>query len=267
MPTSPDASGRITVDGRALELERLPATRPGLPTLVFLHEGIGSVSLWRDFPAVVAAATGCETIVYSRFGYGQSDVLDAPRAKDYMHHEALVVLPALLARLGVRHPLVLGHSDGASIALMFAARHPETHAVIVEAPHVFVEAEALAGIRAAKVAWETTDLRDRLGRHHADAEKTFFGWNDTWLDPAFADWNIEAFLPDVTCPVLAIQGYDDEYGTMAQLDAVSRQVRGPCETLRLDRCRHSPHRDRPDEVRDAIVRFLASHPLSVRDVP
>lgn len=264
MSTPPDAPDRITVDGRSLELRRISALRAGLPTLVFLHEGIGSVSLWRDFPDALAAATGCEAVVYSRYGYGQSDVLDGPRTQDYMHHEALVVLPALLAQLGVRHPLPVGHSDGASIALMFAARHPETHAVVVEAPHVFVEDEAIAGIRAAKVAWETTDLRARLARHHADPDRTFAGWNDTWLEPSFRAWNIEAFLPGIRCPVLAIQGFDDEYGTMAQPDAVARQVSGPCEVLRLERCGHSPHRDRFEDVRDAIARFVAAHPLPAR---
>lgn len=239
-----------------LEVRAIPASRPGRPAIVFLHEGIGSVSMWRDYPDRVARATGCAAFVYSRYGYGQSDVLAEPRRPlDYMNAEALEVLPALLAALGVERPVLYGHSDGASIALMYAGRFP-ARAIIVEAPHVFVEDESIAGIVAAKQAFESTDLPQRLARHHRDPARTFRGWNDAWLDPGFRGWNIEAFLPGIACPVLAIQGWQDNYGTMAQLDAIARQVGGDCETLRLPECGHSPHRDRTADVLAAVSAFI-----------
>ncbi len=229
------------------------------PTLVFLHEGLGSVSMWRDFPARVAEATACRTIVYSRYGYGQSDPLDAPFAADYMHREA-DTLAELLAALAIREPVLVGHSDGASIALIHAGAHGGVRGLVVMAPHVLVEDMNLASIAQAKRTFETTDLERRLARHHADARRTFYGWNDIWLDADFRGWNIERFLPRIRCPVLAIQGRDDEYGTMAQIDAIERQVAGPCETLRLASCGHSPQRDQPDAVLAAIARFVRTLP-------
>jgi pimeloyl-ACP methyl ester carboxylesterase len=247
----------ITIDGRRLELQRIPAAATGRPTIVMLHEGLGSVSLWRDFPAQVAARTGCAVLAYSRWGHGRSEVLSGKRPVGYMHREAEVVLPALLAALDIRQPILLGHSDGASIALIFAGLFPAVpRALILEAPHVFVEDVSIAGIAAAKEAFATTDLRHRLGRHHADPDATFRGWNDIWLDPAFRDWNIENALPAIRCPVLLIQGEDDEYGTPAQLDAI-RAGTGTAEILLLPRCRHSPHRDQPAAVLDRISSFVA----------
>lgn len=227
------------------------------PTLVLLHEGLGSVSLWRDFPDRLAATTGAPVLVYSRLGYGASDRKPEPFDLDFMHREALEALPAVLDQLNVREPILVGHSDGASIALIHAGRAQRpVKAVILEAPHVFVEEETLAGIRATDRVWATTDLKTRLTRHHQDPEHTFALWRDIWLDPRFPAWNIEDVLPGVTAPVLAIQGADDEYGTWAQVDAVAAQVSGPVETLRLADCKHSPHRDQPDAVLAAMADFV-----------
>lgn len=225
--------------------------------LIFLHEGLGSAGLWRDFPVRVAAATGHPALVYSRYGYGGSDVLAEPRGVDYMHHEALEVLPALREVLGIDDPILIGHSDGASIALIHAGgdRWP-VKAIVAAAAHVFVEDISITGIEAAKAAYETTDLPQKLERHHADADKTFFGWNNIWVDPAFRSWNIEGVLPTVDCPTLVIQGAADEYGTLAQVTAIREQAAGIVETRILEACRHSPHRDQPDETLDAIAGFI-----------
>ena len=247
----------VTVQGQRLEVERIAGTRAGAPTLVFLHEGLGSVALWRDFPAKLAARTGAEALVYSRRGYGTSDRLEAPRRVDYMHHEALVVLPELLRELGISDPILVGHSDGASIALIHAGsgRWP-VRALVLEAPHVFVEDVTVASIEQAKATYRTTDLGKRLARYHDDPDHAFWGWNDIWLDPAFRSWTIESCLPGVRCTVLAIQGADDEYGTLAQLDAIERGVSGPCERRVLANCKHSPHRDQEGATLEAMARFI-----------
>ena len=245
----------VTVQGRKLEVLRIAGA--DAPTLVFLHEGLGSVAMWRDFPQKAAAATGCAAVVYSRYGYGQSEVLRAPRAVDYMHVEALEVLPELLQRLGIDDPVLVGHSDGGSIALLYAAMSDSVKGLVVMAPHVFVEDISVRSIAEAKTAFEGTDLAEKLGRYHADAAKTFRGWNDIWLHPDFRSWNIEEVLPRIHCPVLAIQGFDDEYGTMAQLEAIAGQTGGPIELLRLAGCRHSPHRDQPAVVLEAMASFIA----------
>jgi pimeloyl-ACP methyl ester carboxylesterase len=246
----------IAVQGRKLEVQRIAASGKGAHTLVFLHEGLGSVAMWRDFPLRVARATGCAAVVYSRYGYGQSDVLQAQHGVDYMHREALEVLPELLAKLEVAEPVLVGHSDGGSIALIHAGTHASVAGLVVMAPHVFVEDLSVKSIAEAKTDFETTDLPEKLGRYHADAAKTFRGWNDIWLHPDFRAWNIEDSLPRIRCPVLAIQGFDDEYGTMAQLEAIARLTGGPVELLRLANCRHSPHRDQPEVVIEAMSRFV-----------
>jgi pimeloyl-ACP methyl ester carboxylesterase len=246
----------VTIRERRLEVGRIAAPRPGGPTLVFLHEGLGSLSMWRDFPQQAVTTTGCAAVAYSRYGHGQSEVLREPRTVDYMHVEALEVLPELLGRLGVRDPVLVGHSDGASIALVYAAGRIEVRGLVLMAPHVFVEDLSVKSIAEAKTAFETTDLPQRLARHHADADKTFRGWNDIWLDTDFRAWNIEETLPRVHCPILAIQGFDDEYGTMAQLEAIGAQAGGAVELLRLTDCRHSPHRDQPQVVIEAMTRFI-----------
>jgi pimeloyl-ACP methyl ester carboxylesterase len=248
----------IKAAGRALEFEWLDAGDAAKPVLVFLHEGLGSIRQWRDFPMRVAKATGCRVLAYNRYGYGNSDPLESPHETTFMHDEARVALPQVLEALGVDNPVLVGHSDGASIALIHAGSGHAVRGVVVEAPHVFVEEHGLGGIVEAKRAFESGSLRDGLAKYHRDPGKTFRGWNDVWLSPAFRSWNIEGFLPGIQCPVLAIQGEDDQYGTMAQLEAIRRQVSGPCELLKLPACGHSPHRDQPEAVAAAIARFVES---------
>ncbi|HMK68713.1 MAG TPA: alpha/beta hydrolase [Stellaceae bacterium] len=248
----------LTLQGHRIEVEEIPATLSDAPSLIFLHEGLGSVALWRDFPAKLAAATGAAAVVYSRYGYGKSASIARPHATDYMHKEALEALPELREKLDIENPILIGHSDGASIALIHAGagRWP-VRALILEAPHVFVEDVTVASIEAAKEIYRSTDLRVRLGRYHADPDSAFWGWNDIWLHPDFRGWNIEDVLPGVHSPVLAIQGADDEYGTLAQIDAIERGVRGPFERLVLANCKHSPHRDQEAATLLAMAAFIA----------
>ena len=246
----------VEAGGHRLEVQTIRAPDPARPTLVFLHEGLGSITTWREFPLQVAEATGCAAVVYSRYGYGNSDLLEAPFQVDYMHREALGTLPELLAKLGVVQPILVGHSDGASIALIYSGAHDAVRGLAVLAPHVFVEDLSVKSIAEAQVAFETTELPEKLGRHHADPRRTFYGWNDIWLHPDFRRWNIEAFLPRIACPVLAVQGRDDQYGTMAQVDAIAAQVAGPCEIVRLADCGHSLHRDQPEQTVAAVAAFV-----------
>jgi pimeloyl-ACP methyl ester carboxylesterase len=232
----------------------------GGPVLVFLHEGLGSIRQWRDFPARVAAATGLRALVYDRYGYGQSDVLrEARRTVRFMHDEALVSLPELLKELRIENPFLVGHSDGASIALIHAGAGHAVRGVVAMAPHVFIEPECLSSIRKAAEAFEGSDFKEKLSRYHRDARKTFYGWADVWLDPEFGGWDIrDDYLPKIRCPVLAIQGYDDEYGTMAQLDEIQKRAKASCKLLRLAGCGHAPFRDQPEKTVFAIREFLAS---------
>jgi pimeloyl-ACP methyl ester carboxylesterase len=247
----------VTIKGRRLEYELIAASDADAPTLILLHEGLGSLAQWRDFPARLAQATGCATLVYSRLAYGQSDPLTEARRVDYMHVEALETLPALRDALVIADPILVGHSDGASIALIHAgARCWPVRGLVLEAPHVFVEDITVASIAAAKEAYRTTDLRARLARYHGDVDGAFRGWNDIWLDPEFRAWNIEDYLPTIACPVLVIQGEDDEYGTKAQPDAIAAKVAGPVEALLLKACKHSPHRGQPDATLAAMARFV-----------
>lgn len=230
---------------------------PERPAIVMLHEGLGSISAWRDFPQRLAARTGATVVAYSRYGYGRSDVLREPHEPDYMHREGEVVLPEVLAQLGIERPILFGHSDGASIALIYAGAQPAAAtALILEAPHVFVEEISVRSIAEAKVAFATTDLPAKLARHHADADATFAGWNDIWLDPRFRAWNIEPYASRVRCPVLLIQGDADQFGTTAQLDAIV--ARAPnAEVLLVPGAGHSPHRDAPDLVLERVASFVA----------
>jgi pimeloyl-ACP methyl ester carboxylesterase len=247
----------VDVAGARLECLRVGKER-SQPPLVFLHEGLGSVALWRDFPRQVAAATGLGVLVYSRTGYGWSTPALLPRQPRYMHDEALVTLPALLDRLGIVRPVLIGHSDGASIALIHAGAEVRPVAGLVAlAPHVFVEDVSIASIQRAKHAYASTDLREKLWRYHADADAAFLGWNDIWLSSEFRQWNIEPSLQRIHCPVLLIQGRDDEYGTLAQLDAIERQIAAPFQRVVLDDCGHSPHRDQPQATLAAITAFVS----------
>ena len=251
-------SSFVEIGDVRLEYVRFPAATPTLPPLVFLHEGLGSVAMWRDFPARVAAATGAETIVYSRRGYGRSSKLAARREVDYMHREARETLPALLQSLDLQRPILIGHSDGASIALIHAASFRQVAGLVVMAPHIFVEDLTITSIEAARDTYRTTDLGKRLGRYHDDADHAFWGWNDIWLNPAFRAWNIEALLPVIQAPILAIQGEDDEYGTSAQVTGIRDRVTVPCSVTLLPACRHSPHRDQPEATLKAISLFVNS---------
>lgn len=248
----------IDLGDHRLEYRLIPAARPDAPMVVFLHEGLGSARLWRDFPDALCAGTGCGGLVYSRRGYGASSPPSEARRVDYLHREAQAALPVLLAKLSIARPVLFGHSDGASIALIHAGAGHDVAGLVLLAPHVFVEEVTLAGIHAAKQTWDSTDLPERLGRHHADARRVFHEWHDVWTSPAFRDWNIEASLPAIDAPMLVLQGADDAYGTVAQLEAIAREAGGGCETLLLEDCGHAPHRDRRDAVLAAAARFIAA---------
>lgn len=226
--------------------------------LVLLHEGLGSAALWKSVPADLARLAGCGVLAYSRYGNGFSQTLEGKRAVSYMHDEALEALPDMLDAFEIRSAVLAGQSDGASIALIYAGEiGARLRGVIAEAPHVFVEDISVQSIAQAKTAYESTDLRERLGRYHQDVDRTFYGWNDIWLHPQFRSWNIRESVRKIRVPLLLIQGVDDEYGTLAQLDAIrsdARQAR--VDTLYLAECGHAPHRDRPDAVLPAIAAFV-----------
>lgn len=252
---------KIDLAGGSVEvrLEEPAAGACDQPALVFLHEGLGSTELWRDFPAVVREACGGPaTLVWSRLGYGRSSVVRSPRQPDYMHAEALVCLPELLERTGIRRPVLIGHSDGASIAAIHAGAGHPVAALVLMAPHVFVEERSIDGIEAARVAFETDGLRERLARYHDDVDATFWGWNNVWLSPEFRDWNIEGTLSGITAPTLVIQGDADQYGTLAQIDAIEAASGGVVERVVLAGGRHFPHVDRRDETVAAVARFVRS---------
>ena len=234
-----------------------PATRA---PIVLLHEGLGSIELWRDFPQRLAASTDRAVVAYSRYGHGRSEPLTEARTADYMHAEARIVLPELLRVLGIDAPVLFGHSDGASIALIYAASMPAAvTALVLEAPHVFVEPLTIRSIERARDAAENSDLLEKLTRYHADAAATFRGWNDIWLHPEFRQWDITALLPSVATPLLVLQGRDDEYGTPAQLSAISNAIRQTA-TVMIDACGHSPHRSHTALVLDRARDFLAAMP-------
>jgi pimeloyl-ACP methyl ester carboxylesterase len=255
-----------------IELQRIaPAhARSEAPLMVFLHEGLGSLAMWRDFPQRLCDAAGVNGLVYSRPGYGRS----TPRAPDehwgldFMHRQAHEVLPALLTSLqisGTRRPLwLLGHSDGGSIALLHAARFAQqVSGVVVMAPHVSVEDKAVTSIGQARHNYLHTDLKQRLARYHDDVDSAFWGWNDIWLHPPFKQWNIEAELAYIRCPLLALQGIDDEYGTLDQIHAIARRL-PHVALIELPQCGHSPHRDQPERVIEEVTQFVANHATSKR---
>ena len=247
----------VTIDGRRIEYRAILGSAGPCPTLVFLHEGLGSVGLWRDFPDKLARRLGTPALVYSRFGYGESDGLVAPRTPGFMHEEALDTLPQLLDQLEIQRPLLIGHSDGASIALIHAAssKRPVTGLVCM-APHVFVEQVCVESIAKIRDTYFKTHLKQRLAKYHARVDDAFLGWADIWLEPEFLAWSIEELIGDIAQPMLLIQGRDDEYGTLAQLDRIEARSKAPMSRLVLDGCGHSPHRDQEAAVIDAIVAFV-----------
>ncbi len=250
--------GWIEAGGKALECRQWGD--PGEELLiVMLHEGLGSVSAWWDFPALVSADTGRRVAAYSRAGHGRSDAAPLPRPLDYMTREAVDVLPDVLDGLGAGRCVLAGHSDGATIAAVYAGSVSDARVrgLILMAPHFFAEPETFAGVSAARAAWESGRLGERLSRHHDDAEAAFLGWSGAWLDDGFRGWNVADAIDHLRIPTLAIQGRDDGYGTLAQILELEERSPAPVETLILDRCGHGPHRDRPDETRAAIADFVA----------
>ena len=247
--------------GRPLRLEYqwVGDTASTTPPVVFLHEGLGSIAMWKDFPQRFCSDNGLRGLVFSRYNYGRSSPKPPGESwtPDYMHAQAREVLPLLFAQLGVEHPWLFGHSDGASIALLYAARF-EVAGLVVLAPHLFVEDLAIASIEGAREAFANTDLRSRLARHHADPDSAFRGWNDIWLNPAFRSWNIEAEIDTITCPVLAVQGEADEYGTLAQVRAIQSRL-PKTRLLVIPNCGHSPHRDQPELLAAEVARFIHDH--------
>ncbi|CAM5206007.1 Pimeloyl-ACP methyl ester carboxylesterase OS=Castellaniella defragrans OX=75697 GN=HNR28_001292 PE=4 SV=1 [Castellaniella defragrans] len=252
----------ICFQGRSMEIEYrlIPAARPEADLLVFLHEGLGSTALWKGWPDELCAAAGCRGLVFSRYGYGAS----TPRPHDehwpveFMHDQAREALPALFASLGMEHerPILFGHSDGASISLLYAAMYPErVKAIAVAAPHVFVEDITIANIEQAREAYLHTDLKHKLARYHDDVDSAFWAWNDIWLNPAFRAWNIESFLPAIRCPILAIQGEDDQYGTLKQVETI-QHLAPQTRLCVLKQCRHSPQVDQPQATIEAVAGFI-----------
>ncbi len=247
----------VTIAGARIEVLRIPASLPDRPTLLLLHEGLGCVALWKQFPRRLADETGCEVVAYSRRGYGMSDPLPLPWPISYMHDEA-EFLSDVLDTLNLDRVVAVGHSDGASIAIIAAGsdRFPGLEGLVLVSPHVFTEEHGLTEIRKAGIAYRETDLRDRLARYHDNVDVAFLGWYDAWTHPDFVAWNLEGFLPAIDVPVLLVQEADDPYGTLAQLDAIEAGVAGPVERLVLTGDGHSPHRSQPGSVVEGIAGFL-----------
>lgn len=244
-----------------LEIAWVGSQDPSAPVMVFLHEGLGSVSLWRDYPDQLCKQLNMRGLVYSRPGYGKSTARKPHEewGVDFMHQQAREVLPALLKQLQIQQPWLFGHSDGGSIALLYAVHFPQLLAgAIVLAPHIMVEDISISSIQAARIAYEEQGLRERLARHHHDPDSAFYGWNGIWLDPAFRTWDITAELASIQCPLLAVQGVEDEYGSMQQIHGIRDQV--PHTTLLvLAACGHSPHKDQPLALSKAVIAFVVSH--------
>jgi pimeloyl-ACP methyl ester carboxylesterase len=247
----------LEMDGEHLEGRWIGPAPDEAPTLVLLHEGLGCVSLWGDFPEKLAAATGGGVFAFSRAGYGASSPVALPRPLSYMHDEARDILPKVLDAIGFRDGLIIGHSDGASIAVIHAGMHADSRVrgLVLMAPHVFVEDISVASIAEAKRAYEEGDLKARLARRHHNVDCAFYGWNGAWLDPGFRDWNITAFLPAIHIPVLVVQGEADQYGTIAQVRAIDAGCGGAVETIMLPGVGHSPHREAPAAALAAIAGF------------
>ena len=250
-----DAS-TVVIGGSPLDVLDLGERRDTAP-LVLLHEGLGSIGLWRSFPERLHALTGRRVVVFSRHGHGQSGRPPKPRTPTFFHEEALEVLPVLMKELGAQSPSLVGHSDGASIALIYAAHHP-VDALVLLAPHAFVEQICVDAITGTREAFLNGELRDRMARHHADVDAAFWGWCDVWLDPAFRVWSLQDEAEAITAPTLLIQGEDDAYGTLAQIDLIAAAARGPVERLIL-RGGHSPHLEHPERVGSVIAGFLESY--------
>ncbi len=255
--------GFLHIDRGKLEYCWYPPTVASDLSLVFLHEGLGCVSMWRDFPECLSKQTGLGTLVYSRFGYGASDSVEIPRPLTYMHQEALEFLPQVLDAAGIKRCVLVGHSDGASISIINAGgvKDPRVWALVLMAPHVFNETVSVTSIEQARDAYKNTDLREKLAKHHGNnVDCAFWGWNRAWLDVGFLAWNLEEYLPEINMPCLVMQGADDEYGTLAQVRAIKEKSGAAVTVSILSDCRHSPHRDQPNETLKGIESFLSTLP-------
>jgi pimeloyl-ACP methyl ester carboxylesterase len=252
-------SGFLTIGSQQLEYRMIGPRPDAAPTIVMLHEGLGCVGLWGDFPERLQKASGCGVFVYSRAGYGQSSPVQLPRPLSYMHDEARETLPRLLEAIGFQRGLLLGHSDGASIAAIYAGSHQDHRigGLVLMAPHFFTEDPGIESILQARMAYETGDLRQRLARWHAHVDNAFKGWNGAWLDPDFRKWDITEFLAYIRVPMLIVQGEDDQYGTVAQIEAAERECYCPVEVALLAGARHSPQREAPEPTLSAIAEFVA----------
>lgn len=250
-------NGVLTAGGKRLDYRCAGPAPDQAPTIVLLHEGLGCAALWREFPQRLAEATEFGVVAYSRAGYGQSDPADLPRPLDYMTREAVDVLPEVLNAIGFRRGVLMGHSDGATIAAIYAGSVEDfrVRGLILMAPHFFTEAMGLAEIAKAREAFATTDLRDRMARYHRDPEATFRGWNDAWLQPDFIKWNVAEEIEYLRIPVLAIQGRQDQYGTLAQINEIESRSYAPVDVEIIEGCRHAPHQDQPQAVLDAVAEF------------
>lgn len=256
--TLPD-SGFLAIGPHSLEYRMLGPRPDAAPTIVMLHEGLGCVGLWNDFPDKLQQATGAGVFVYSRAGYGASSPVALPRPLSYMHDEARDVLPALLDAIGFRRGVLLGHSDGASIAALYAGTHQDHRVggLVLIAPHFFPEDVSIASIAEAKTAYETTDLKQKLARWHKDPDNAFYGWNGAWLDPDFRKWDITDALAYIRVPILIVQGEDDQYGTVKQIEAAERECYCPVEVALVAGAKHSPQREQPAATLAAIADFIA----------
>lgn len=265
MPADWRERGQLTAGGKTLDYACWGPPPDKAPTLVLLHEGLGSAGLWRDFPQRLNAATGLGVFAWSRAGYGFSDPADLPRPVDYMTREAVDVVPQVLDAIGIARGLLIGHSDGATIAAIHGGmvRDPRIAGLVLMAPHFLTEAMGLAEIARAGEAFRTSDLPQRMGKYHRDPDHTFSGWNGAWLNPEFRDWNVEHVLVRINVPVLAIQGREDQYGTLRQIDVIGEKCPAPVERLVLDNCRHAPFLDRAETVVEAVARFSRAVGLPV----
>lgn len=257
MQWSPRPDAPLTVDGVALEYACFGPAPDQAPTIILLHEGLGCLALWRDFPQQLAQRTGMGVFVWSRRGYGNSDPADLPRPVDFMTREAVDVLPELLDRIGFRRGILFGHSDGATIAAIHAGLVSDmrVRGLILMAPHFFTEPGGLAAIKAARDSFDSGNMQARMAKYHRDPVATFHGWNDVWLSPEFRDWNVSEVIDYWRIPVLAIQGRDDQYGTLAQIGEIKTRIYAPLEIAVLDNCRHAPHFEQPEQTLNAVAEF------------
>ncbi|MFO7924584.1 MAG: alpha/beta hydrolase [Bacteroidales bacterium] len=234
---------------------------PDKPVIVFMHEGLGCMKLWKDFPHMLCGMTGCRGLMYDRYGYGESDKIEEPRENDFLYHEAASVLPELLSKLGITEPVMFfGHSDGGTIALIYAALHPgRTAAIVAESSHIFIEPVTLRGIKQAIYAYRNNGLKEKLEKYHGEkTDSMFYSWADVWTSEETAGWSIELILPEITSPVLAIQGEDDNYGTGLQTEAIISGVRGPARIIHIPECGHIPHHEQREMVLRQTAGFFAS---------